>query len=78
MGAGNVSFIGLSNIILIENTINKFTYSQMFLYFKEYFDNYRKKLLVNYNLKKEEVTQHKQRLNKNLIKKSFKIKKGIP
>ena len=48
MVVGGVSSVGLSNIILVENTVNEFAYAQMLLYFKEDFDNYRKKLMNNY------------------------------
>ena len=38
MVAGGASSVNLSNIILVENIVNEFTYTTMLLYFKEDFD----------------------------------------
>ena len=44
MVARGISSVGLSNIILVENTVNEFAYFQMLLYFKEDFDKLQDKV----------------------------------
>ena len=64
MITGGFSSVGLSNIILFKNIVNEFTYTQIFLYFKEDFDKLQEKLMINYNWNRTE----KHHLLRNQIK----------
>ena len=71
MVAGVVSSLGLSNIILVENTVNEFAYAQMLLYFKEDFDKLQEKADEQLYFEQDGATPHTSESNKNLIKKLF-------
>ena len=71
MVAGGVSSVGLSNIILVENTVNEFAYAQMLLYFKEDFDKLQEKAEGQLYFEQDGATPHTSESNKKLIKKLF-------
>ena len=73
MVAGGVSSLDLSNIILVENTVNEFAYAQMLLYFKEDFDKLQEKADEQLYFEQDGATPHTSESNKNLIKKLFEI-----
>ena len=71
MVAGGVSSVGLSNIILVENTVNEFAHAQMLLSFKEDFDKLQGKSDGPLYFEQDGATPHKSESNKKLIKKLF-------
>ena len=66
MIVGGVSLKGLSDLLLLDGTENKFTYGQILFYFKDYFD--KKGPLF---FEQDRATPHTNESSKNLIKQLF-------
>ena len=70
MVAGGISSGGLTNLILVENTVNEFAYAQMLLYFKEDYEKIKEKIGELY-FEQDGATSHTSVSNKKLIHKLF-------
>ena len=71
MVAGGVSSRGLSNLILVENTVNEFAYAQILLYFKEDYDRMKEKMEGELYFEQDGATPHTSESNKKLINRLF-------
>ena len=71
MVAGGVSSRGLSNLILVENTVNEFAYAQILLYFKEDYDRMKEKMEGELYFEQDGATPHTSESNKKLFNRLF-------
>ena len=46
MVAGGISYYGLTDLILLNGTMNEFSYSQALHYYKENYDSFLKKIQI--------------------------------
>ena len=71
MIAGGISYYGLSDLILVESSMNNFSYEQTLNLYKK---NYDKLLKKNKNLifEQDRATCHKSKKNMKVVKNLFK------
>ena len=51
MIAGGISYYGLSDLLVLEGTMNEFSYAQAILYYKENIDELKKKITKSFSSK---------------------------
>ena len=71
MVAGGICSYGLSQLILVETTVNEFAYAQALLFFKEDIENFKKKFNCDLVFEQDGATPHTSQSNKNLITQLF-------
>ncbi|MBR4616754.1 MAG: hypothetical protein IKO55_14185, partial [Kiritimatiellae bacterium] len=70
MVAGGISFYGLSDLIILNGTMNEFAYSQALYYYKENYELFFKKN-SNIYFEQDGARAHTSKKNKELIKQLF-------
>ena len=70
MVAGGISYYGLTDLILLNGTMNEFSYSQALHYYKENYDSFLKKN-PNIYFEQDGARAHTSKSNLKLIKKLF-------
>ena len=71
MIAGGICSLGLSRLILVEDTVNEFAYAQALLFFKEDLENMMEKSGLNLYFEQDGARPHTSQSNKKLINKLF-------
>jgi len=72
MIAGGISSSGLSHLILLDGTLNQFSYGQALLYYKEDIDEIKKKNNVNLLFEQDGARVHTSKTNIALLNELFK------